>query len=183
MAEATLEERVATLEQLVAYLLQTTAQGERSNDWRHTVGMFDGNPIMQEIIAEHIRYQGGDYLLALKSNHKKAYAAVKAHFHAHIEHQGPGAQPRTSLMPSMTRTAEPYGGESGSSRSPRFCQVISWVSCFEAYVSMLKRPQKRLREDHGGARLATSSLFACLFFDHLPQFRLIGLRFLKTNLP
>jgi predicted transposase YbfD/YdcC len=42
----------------------------------------------QTAIAEHIRAQGGDYLLALKSNHKKAYAAVKAHFHQHIEHQG-----------------------------------------------------------------------------------------------
>ena len=41
----------------------------------------------QTAIAEHIRDQGGDYLLALKSNHKKAYAAVKEHFHEHIEHQ------------------------------------------------------------------------------------------------
>ena len=51
MAEATLEERVATLEQLVAHLLQTTAPGERPQDWRRTVGMFDGDSIMQEIIA------------------------------------------------------------------------------------------------------------------------------------
>jgi predicted transposase YbfD/YdcC len=42
----------------------------------------------QTAIAEHIREQGGDYLLALKSNHKKAYAAVKEHFHEHIENQG-----------------------------------------------------------------------------------------------
>jgi len=41
----------------------------------------------QTAIAEHIRDQGGDYLLALKSNHKKAYTAVKQHFHEHIEHQ------------------------------------------------------------------------------------------------
>jgi predicted transposase YbfD/YdcC len=41
----------------------------------------------QTAIAEHIRHQGGDYLLALKSNHKKACAAVKQHFHQHIEHQ------------------------------------------------------------------------------------------------
>src|SRR5918911_1258255 len=40
----------------------------------------------QTAIAEHIRSQGGDYLLALKNNHKKAYTAVKQHFHAHIEH-------------------------------------------------------------------------------------------------
>ena len=41
----------------------------------------------QTAIAEHIRDQGGDYLLALKSNHKKAYTAVKQYFHQHIEHQ------------------------------------------------------------------------------------------------
>jgi predicted transposase YbfD/YdcC len=41
----------------------------------------------QTAIAEHIRDQGGDYLLALKSNHKKAYTAVTQHFHEHIEHQ------------------------------------------------------------------------------------------------
>ena len=55
MAEATLEERVATLEQLVAHLLQTTAQGERPKDWRRTVGMFDGDLIMREIIAEALK--------------------------------------------------------------------------------------------------------------------------------
>jgi predicted transposase YbfD/YdcC len=41
----------------------------------------------QTAIAEHIRDQGGDYLLALKSNHKKAYTAVKQHLNEHIEHQ------------------------------------------------------------------------------------------------
>jgi predicted transposase YbfD/YdcC len=41
----------------------------------------------QTAIAHQIRDQGGDYLLALKGNHKKAYTAVKQHFHQHIEHQ------------------------------------------------------------------------------------------------
>lgn len=41
----------------------------------------------QTAIASQIREQGGDYLLALKGNHKKAYATVKQHFHQHIEHQ------------------------------------------------------------------------------------------------
>jgi predicted transposase YbfD/YdcC len=41
----------------------------------------------QTAIAEQIRAQKGDYLLALKSNHKKAYKAVKQYFHQHIEHQ------------------------------------------------------------------------------------------------
>jgi predicted transposase YbfD/YdcC len=40
----------------------------------------------QTAIAGQIRAQEGDYLLALKSNHKKAYNAVKQYFHAHIEH-------------------------------------------------------------------------------------------------
>ena len=41
----------------------------------------------QTAIADQIRRQGGDYLLALQNNHKKAYTAVKQHFHEHIEHQ------------------------------------------------------------------------------------------------
>jgi len=41
----------------------------------------------QTAIAGQIRAQEGDYLLALKSNHKKAYKAITQHFHAHIEHQ------------------------------------------------------------------------------------------------
>jgi predicted transposase YbfD/YdcC len=41
----------------------------------------------QTAIARQIRDQGGDYLLALKGNHKKAYTAVKQHFHQQIEHQ------------------------------------------------------------------------------------------------
>jgi predicted transposase YbfD/YdcC len=41
----------------------------------------------QTAIASQIQAQGGEYLLALKGNHKKAYHAVKRHFHAHIEHQ------------------------------------------------------------------------------------------------
>jgi predicted transposase YbfD/YdcC len=41
----------------------------------------------QTAIAGQIRAQEGDYLLALKSNHKKAYKASQQHFHQHIEHQ------------------------------------------------------------------------------------------------
>jgi predicted transposase YbfD/YdcC len=40
----------------------------------------------QTAIAGQIRAQEGDYLLALKSNHKKAYKAIKQYFHAHVEH-------------------------------------------------------------------------------------------------
>jgi predicted transposase YbfD/YdcC len=41
----------------------------------------------QTAIAGQIRAQEGDYLLALKSNHQKAYKAIKQHLHQHIEHQ------------------------------------------------------------------------------------------------
>src|SRR5215470_11563111 len=41
----------------------------------------------QTAIASQIQAQGGDYLLALKCNHKKAYNAVKRYFHEYIEHQ------------------------------------------------------------------------------------------------
>jgi len=40
----------------------------------------------QTAIAGPIRAPEGDYLLALKSNHKKAYKAVKQYFHEHVEH-------------------------------------------------------------------------------------------------
>jgi predicted transposase YbfD/YdcC len=43
----------------------------------------------QPQIAAQILDQGGDYLLALKNNHKKAYTAVTEHFHQHIEHNPP----------------------------------------------------------------------------------------------
>ena len=39
----------------------------------------------QTAIAAQIRDHGGDYLLALKGNHQKAYTAVTQHFHQHIE--------------------------------------------------------------------------------------------------
>ena len=40
----------------------------------------------QTAIARQIRDQGGDDLLALKGNYKKAYTAIKAYFHQEIEH-------------------------------------------------------------------------------------------------
>jgi hypothetical protein len=55
MAEATLEERVATLEQLVAQLMHMSERAARKKDWRRTIGMFDGDPIMQQIMAEERR--------------------------------------------------------------------------------------------------------------------------------
>jgi len=43
----------------------------------------------QTAIADQSRDQGGAYLFAWKSNHKKAYTAVKQYFHQHIEHHLP----------------------------------------------------------------------------------------------
>src|SRR5499427_3165002 len=43
----------------------------------------------QTQIAAQILEQGGDYLLALKNNHKKTYQAITQHFHRHIEHNLP----------------------------------------------------------------------------------------------
>ena len=60
MAEGTLEERVATLERLMAKLMRSTERAERTKDWRRTVGMFDSDPIMQEIIAEGRRLREED---------------------------------------------------------------------------------------------------------------------------
>jgi hypothetical protein len=60
MAEATLEERVATLEQLVAQLMHTSERTARKKDWRRTICMFDGDPVMQEIMAEGRRLRAED---------------------------------------------------------------------------------------------------------------------------
>jgi hypothetical protein len=60
MAEATLEERVATLEQLVAQLMRISEKMARKKDWRRTIGMFDDDPIMQEIVAEGRRLREED---------------------------------------------------------------------------------------------------------------------------
>jgi hypothetical protein len=60
MAEATLEERVATLEQLVAQLMHTSERTARKKDWRRTIGMFDGDTIVQELLAEGRRLREED---------------------------------------------------------------------------------------------------------------------------
>lgn len=64
-------------------------------------------------IAAQLLDQGGDYLLALKNNQKKAYTAVTHHFHQHIEHICSGAMPKISLTRSRIRTDARCGEESG----------------------------------------------------------------------
>jgi hypothetical protein len=58
--EATLEERVMKLERLVDMLLQRADVSVRKKDWRRTAGMFDGDPLMREIIEEGQRVREED---------------------------------------------------------------------------------------------------------------------------
>jgi hypothetical protein len=58
--EATLEERVTKLERLVDMLLQRVDVSVRKKDWRRTAGMFDGDPLMREIIEEGQRVREED---------------------------------------------------------------------------------------------------------------------------
>ncbi len=60
MPEGTLEERVAKLEQLVDVLRQRPDSSTRKKDWRRTVGMFDDDPLMKEIIEEGQRLREED---------------------------------------------------------------------------------------------------------------------------
>ncbi len=49
MAQRTLEERVATLEQQVAELRGALQKVAQPQDWRSTVGMFSGDEVMKQI--------------------------------------------------------------------------------------------------------------------------------------
>jgi hypothetical protein len=52
MLSITLEERVTQLERFVDELRHRSDASVRKKDWRRTIGMFDGDPIMKEIIEE-----------------------------------------------------------------------------------------------------------------------------------
>jgi hypothetical protein len=56
----TLEERVTQLERFVDELRRRSDASVRKKDWRRTVGMFDGDPIMKEIIEEGRRIREKD---------------------------------------------------------------------------------------------------------------------------
>ena len=60
MAQRTLEERVAALEQQVAELQAAFANGARVKDWRRTIGMFTDDPGMQEIFKEAMKLREED---------------------------------------------------------------------------------------------------------------------------
>jgi hypothetical protein len=60
MLSITLEERVTQLERFVDELRHRSDASVRKKDWRRTVGMFDGDPIMKEIIEEGRRIREED---------------------------------------------------------------------------------------------------------------------------
>jgi len=60
VSEITLEERVEKLEKLVDVLMHEPGASARKKDWRRTVGMFDDDPLMKEIIEEGRRLREKD---------------------------------------------------------------------------------------------------------------------------
>jgi len=52
MSQPTLEERVGSLEQTVAGLVAAATAVKQRKDWRSTVGMFEGDPVIREIQEE-----------------------------------------------------------------------------------------------------------------------------------
>ncbi len=60
MASTTLEERVAELERLVDELMHKSGRPAAEKNWRRTIGMFDGDEIMKEIIEEGRRIREED---------------------------------------------------------------------------------------------------------------------------
>lgn len=52
VAQPTLEERVAALEEVVRHLLAQPVSVGGWRDWRGTVGMFDDDPVMREVDEE-----------------------------------------------------------------------------------------------------------------------------------
>jgi hypothetical protein len=52
MSHHTLEDRVATLEQTVKGLVDAAKTGKQEKDWRSSIGMFEGDPVIREIQEE-----------------------------------------------------------------------------------------------------------------------------------
>jgi hypothetical protein len=69
MAQETLEARVAMLEQQVTLLMaERTGQGQPArDDWKQSVGMFRGDPIVAEMIDESQRAREEDRRRARES--------------------------------------------------------------------------------------------------------------------
>jgi hypothetical protein len=62
VSEATIEERVARLEELVGQLLLAKAPSAQPgrDDWNRTFGMFAGDPVMKEVIEAGQRIREED---------------------------------------------------------------------------------------------------------------------------
>ena len=56
MSQGTVEERLDRLEKVVEGVVHELSNVEsRKKDWRGTIGMFDGDPVMGEIIDDALR--------------------------------------------------------------------------------------------------------------------------------
>jgi hypothetical protein len=60
MAQATLEQRVETLERELAELKTAVANGTPVKDWRRTIGMFTDDPAMLEVFQEALKFREAD---------------------------------------------------------------------------------------------------------------------------
>ena len=60
MAQSTLEERVAALEEVMVRILEQSASDPLKKDWRSTLGMFANDNVMQEIDEEGRKIREAD---------------------------------------------------------------------------------------------------------------------------
>jgi hypothetical protein len=74
MARATLEQRVAALEDQVQQLKATLESGEPGQDWRRTAGMFTDNPGMKQLFADAMKLREAD-----RAKARKKRAKAKSH--------------------------------------------------------------------------------------------------------
>ena len=70
MSKSSLEQRVAALEQEVATLRQALANERKEKDWRSTVGMFEGDEVMQRIDELTLKIREDDREAVWKGNGK-----------------------------------------------------------------------------------------------------------------
>jgi hypothetical protein len=60
MSNPTLEDRVTTLEKTVKGLVDAAKTGKQEKDWRSTIGMFKGDPVIAEIQEEGRKLREAD---------------------------------------------------------------------------------------------------------------------------
>lgn len=74
MSQMTLTERVAALERQVAELQAALAKAFPAKDWQRTVGMFTGDEVMQQILAEGRKIRQADRDKARRGGGRKKLA-------------------------------------------------------------------------------------------------------------